>query len=126
MCYRPLHFSRVWLQLSQVVLVSLLCLFLINAMYCLPSLVTLSSSLLGHYCCPRFLFFPVIYVCLYVCIHTYMHACMHLHMIFPAIFHFQNLSFALFAFSALMLLVWQQEGHPACKNVDMMVEVGTG
>ena len=31
----------------------------------------------------------------------------------------------LVAFSALTLLVGQQEGHPACKN-GWMVEVGTG
>jgi len=30
------------------------------------------------------------------------------------------------AFSALMLLVGQQEGHPACKKIWGMVEVGTG
>ena len=67
-CYRPLHFSRVWLQLKQVVLVSRFCLFLINAMYCLPSLVTLWSSLLGHYCCPRFLLWSP-----YACIHALTH-----------------------------------------------------
>jgi len=32
---------------------------------------------------------------------------------------------ALVAFSALMLLVWRQEWHPACKKWGM-VEVGTG
>jgi len=30
------------------------------------------------------------------------------------------------AFSALTLLVGQQEGHPACKKYGGMVEVGTG
>jgi len=30
------------------------------------------------------------------------------------------------AFSALTLLVGQQEGHPACKKMGGMVEVGTG
>jgi len=30
------------------------------------------------------------------------------------------------AFSALTLLVEQQEGHLACKNMGGMVEVGTG
>jgi len=30
------------------------------------------------------------------------------------------------AFSALMLLVGRQEGHPACKKYGGMVEVGTG
>jgi len=30
------------------------------------------------------------------------------------------------AFSALMLLVGRQEGHPACKKIGGMVEVGTG
>jgi len=30
------------------------------------------------------------------------------------------------AFSALMLLVGWQEGHPACKKYGEMVEVGTG
>jgi len=29
------------------------------------------------------------------------------------------------AFSALTLLVGRQEGHPACKNMGRMVEVGT-
>jgi len=33
---------------------------------------------------------------------------------------------ALVAFSALMLLVGRQEGHPACKKYWGMVEVGTG
>jgi len=32
----------------------------------------------------------------------------------------------LLAFSALMLLVGRQEGHPACKKYGEMVEVGTG
>ena len=31
-----------------------------------------------------------------------------------------------FAFSALTLLVGQQEGHPACKKIWGMVEVGAG
>jgi len=31
----------------------------------------------------------------------------------------------LVAFSALTLLVGQQEGHPACKKMGGMVEVGT-
>ena len=31
-----------------------------------------------------------------------------------------------FAFSALTLLVGRQEGHPACKKMEGMVEVGTG
>ena len=30
------------------------------------------------------------------------------------------------AFSALTLLAGQQEGHPACKKYDRMVEVGAG
>ena len=29
------------------------------------------------------------------------------------------------AFSALTLLVWRQEGHPACKKYGAVVEVGT-
>jgi len=29
-------------------------------------------------------------------------------------------------FSALTLLVWQQEGHPACNKYGGMVEVGSG
>jgi len=33
---------------------------------------------------------------------------------------------ALVAFSASILLVGQQEGHPACKKYGGMVEVGTG
>jgi len=33
---------------------------------------------------------------------------------------------ALVAFSALMLLVGQQKGHPVCKKYGRMVEVGTG
>jgi len=33
---------------------------------------------------------------------------------------------ALVAFSALTLLVEWQEGHPACKKMEGMVEVGTG
>jgi len=33
---------------------------------------------------------------------------------------------SVFAFSALMLLVGQQEGHPACRKYGGMVEVGTG
>jgi len=32
----------------------------------------------------------------------------------------------LVAFSALMLLVGRQEGHPSCKKYGGMVEVGTG
>jgi len=32
----------------------------------------------------------------------------------------------LVAFSALTLLVRQQEGHPACKKNERMVEVGSG
>ena len=30
------------------------------------------------------------------------------------------------SFSALTLLVGRQEGHPACKNMGKMVEIGTG
>jgi len=30
------------------------------------------------------------------------------------------------AFSALTLLVGRQEGHPACKNIGGMVQMGTG
>ena len=33
---------------------------------------------------------------------------------------------ALVAFSALTLLVGRQEGHPACKKMGDMMEVGTG
>jgi len=33
---------------------------------------------------------------------------------------------AFLAFSALMLLVGREEGHPACKKYGGMVEVGTG
>jgi len=28
------------------------------------------------------------------------------------------LVFSVFAFSALTLLIWRQEGHPACKNIE--------
>ena len=34
--------------------------------------------------------------------------------------------FALVAFSALTLLVGHREGHPACKKIWGMVEVGSG
>ena len=33
---------------------------------------------------------------------------------------------SVFTFSALTLLVWLQEGHPARKKIWGMVEVGTG
>jgi len=39
---------------------------------------------------------------------------------------FLTLVYYNFAFSALMLLVGRQEGHPACKKYGGMVEVGTG
>ena len=38
--------------------------------------------------------------------------------IVPFIIIFSRLSFHRFAFSALTLLVWRQEGHPACKKTE--------
>ena len=38
---------------------------------------------------------------------------------------FSLIRIALVAFSALLLLVGQQEGHPACKKYGGMMEVGT-